>query len=357
MTKNSYARFEDVRAYQDKQTGDIHLTIKDDRLENGFKLTLNSGRKEELALRAILDAENKSTPMPESTVPRVASYEYHLPSLSAGPMEGEFAGYSYKTVSLSLRRMASGYHIPLGVTGEGRFDNLFWSLTSEPNMLIAANKKGGLTTFLRSIIRFVSERHTAFNYFIIDGGGKKIVEDPSKNFTSLEGAIQLLKGIVASSGYPGLFENPSGFYDVQDYIPPSRVLIMVNELEKLRPENPNSWREIILYEQLLEMVDMLERTTGRLGFHVIQSSEEFDADELTQKDFRHYSRRVILGSVPAKVSELVIKEGSDDGVRIPKIPGRGISCVVRYTREDMVVFQNGGYAKEFQAYQLSSAKA
>lgn len=355
MTKNSYARFEDVRAYQDKQTGDIHLTIKDSRLDNGFKLTLNSGRKEELALRAILDAEDKSTPLPAvSTLPAKASYEYHLPSLASGPMEGEFEGYSYKTVSSSLIKMASGNYIPLGITGEGRFDNFFWNLMSEPHMLVAANKKFGLTTFLRSIVYFVSERHEKFNYFIIDAGKKNVVSDPSKNFTTLEGAIKLLKGVIAASSYPGFFQDNSGLYNVEPGNFTTRTIIMINELEKLRPENPTSWREIILYEELLDMVKRLEWHGATIGMHLIQSSENFDTDELTQKDFKYYSRRVILGSVPARVSELVIKEGSDDGVRIPKIPGRGLTCAVRTSRDDVVVFYNNEYIKEFQAYQLNT---
>lgn len=351
MTKNSYARFEDVRAYQDKQTGDIHLTIKDDRLENGFKLTLNAGRKEEMALRAILDAEEKSSPLPAmSTLPTKASYEYHLPSLASGPMEGEFEGYSYKTVSLSLMKMASGHHIPLGITGEGRFDNFFWSLSAEPNMLVAANKKFGLTTFLRSIVQFLSERHDKFNYFIIDAGKKNIVSDPSKNFTTLEGSIKLLKGVIAASSYPGFFEDNSGLYDVESDNFTVRTFIMINELEKLRPENPTRWQEIILYEQLLDMVRRLEWHGSKIGVHLIQSSEDFDTDELTPKDFRNYPRRVILGSVPARVSELVIKQGSDDGVRIPKIPGRGITCTIHINRDESVVFGNNGAIKEIQAY-------
>lgn len=356
MTKNSYAQFNDARAYQDKNTGDIHLTIKDPRFKDGFKLTLNAGRKEELALREILDAENKSVPLPVSTVPQKALYDYHLPSLNSGPLEGEFEGYSYDTVSTSLRKMATGSYIPLGATGEGRFENFFWDFKAEQNMLIAANKKSGLTTFLRSMIRFIGERPEALDYFVIDGGNKNIVDADGKNFTTLEGALKLIKGLVAASCCPDYFTNSMGIYG-NEFNGPKSTILFINELEKLRPENPNSWSEIVMYEQLIDMVRSLEGSQGQLGINIVRSTENFGAENVAPKKYFYYKRRTILGPVPLSVSEAMIKEGNDSGVRIPKIPGRGITYLMHISREGFTNIANGGRPTEFQAYQMTTNKS
>lgn len=355
MTKNSYAQFTDVRAYPDKKTGDIHLTIKDPRLKDGFKLTLNSGRKEEMALREILEAENKLTPMPESSLPHRAFYDYHIPSLKSGPQEGEFEGYSYKEVSTALRQITDGSHIPLGATGSRRFDNAFWDVDANTHLLVGAGRKSGLVTFLRSVVNFTSTYSDQWQCFVIDGGNDKIHSDESKNFTDISKIIDALMDIYLLSD-PETRNEASGNLKFED----KQTIVIISNIDKLKPTNPNSWEEIIQYEKLLNLVRLMEGVpTKYRGTHVILASENFTTEDIESIRPSKYTRRMIIGKVPLEVSEFILGEGNDAGVRIPRIPGRAITvrCEIthqRYPDNGIIATAKDETQQEIQTFDLSA---
>lgn len=321
MTKNSYAQFNDVRAYHDDKTGDIHLTIKDSRFTDGFKLTLNAGRKEEMALRSILEAENKLTPLPESNLPERALYEYHMPSLNSAPQEGEFQGYSYKTVSDCLKRMLDGNHIPLGATGEGRFDNAFWNVALDQHMLVAGGKKSGLVAFLRSVVNFTSTHSDKWQSVVIDGGNNKISNDKNQNATTISEASKILSDLYSFI----TSEQREYVLPAERFNTDSRTVVIIHDIEKLRPVNPKTWDEIISYERLLTMIRKLEGLTSNNFVHMIFSSENFTTEAMADVRPYKYARRLVIGKVPVEVSEFILGKDNDAGVRIPRIPGRAIT--------------------------------
>lgn len=320
MTKNSYAQFNDVRAYHDDKTGDIHLTIKDSRFSDGFKLTLNSGRKEELALRSILEAENKLTPVPQSNLPERAIYEYHVPHLDSAPQEGEFQGYSYKSVSTCLKRLIDGNHIPLGVTGSGRFDNAFWNVSLDQHLLVAAGRKSGLVTFLRSVVNFTETYSDKWQSIVIDGSNSKINSDESKNITVISEAYKILTDLYAFMQYDPRERKTAK----TQFHPDKRTIVIINEIDKMKPVDPKSWDEVIKYERLLTKIRMVENLSASSAVHVIFSSENFTSETMEEIRQQRYARRLVIGKVPVAVSEFALGRGNDMGARIPRIPGRAI---------------------------------
>lgn len=351
MTKNSYAQFNDVRAYHDDKTGDIHLTIKDSRFSDGFKLTLNSGRKEEMSLRAILEAENKIQPLPESKLPERALYEYHIPNMDSAPQEGELQEYSYKAVSTSLKRFIDGNHIPLGVTGTGRFDNAFWDVTADQHLLVAAGRKTGLVTFLRSVVNFTDTHSDKWQSVIIDGGSNKIHSDKSKNITTILGAYDTLTELYRFM-QSDRRERKTAEGQFQ---PDRRTVVIINDIEKMKPVNPQSWDEVIRYERLLSKIRMVESLSASSAVHVIFSSENFTAETMEEIRQHKYARRLVIGKVPVAVSEFALGKGNDMGVRIPRIPGRAITIrhicmnyVDGYHNDPVVT----GSMKEIQTFDL-----
>lgn len=355
MTKNSYAQFTDVRAYPDKKTGDIHLTIKDPRLKDGFKLTLNSGRKEELSLRAILEAEDKMVPMPESNLPHRASYDYHIPNLKSAPQEGEFEGYSYKEVSTALKKITDGSHIPLGATSARRFDNVFWDVNVDTHLLVAAGRKSGLITFLRSIVNFTSTYSDQWQCFVIDGGNDKIHNDESQNFTEISKITDALMELYLLSD-PETQNEASGKLKFEN----KQTIVIISNIDRLKPTNPNSWEEIIQYEKLLNLVRLMENVpTKYRGTHVVLASENFTTDYIESIKPSKYTRRMVIGKVPLEVSEFALGEGNDAGVRIPRIPGRAITIrhqtvTQRYHADGDNTTAKDETQQEIQAFDLSN---
>lgn len=334
MTKNSYAQFNDVRAYHDKKTDDIHLTIKDPRFKDGFKLTLNAGRKEELALREILEAENKLTPLPVSPLPSHAFYDYHIPNLKSAPQDGEFEGYSYKEISTALKKITDNFHIPIGATGTRRFDNAFWDTDLSQNFLVAAGKKSGLVTFLRSIANYTETYSDKWQSFVIDGGNDKIHSDPKKNITDIEQAMEAVLDLYQLSD-PETAHYASNNLDFNKN---KRTIIIISNIDKLKPTNPNSWEEIIQYEGLLSRIRLLEGNSNRYAMNIIFASENFTNDEFENiKPFR-YGFRMVIGRVPLEVSKFVLGPNNDAGTKIPNIPGRAIT--IRHDTQKHLYNQN-----------------
>lgn len=321
MTKNSYAQFNDVRAYQDKKTGDIHLTIKDVRLQDGFKLTLNAGRKEELALRAILEAEDKSTPLPASLLPEHASYAYHIPSLKSAPQEGEFEGYSYKEVSTALKNITSGSNIPLGAKGMRRFDNAFWKVTQEKNMLVAGGKKSGLITFLRSIVEFTTVHSDKWKCTVIDSGKNKIHHDENQSIHDIDAALTALRELMDDAHSRSRQATGGAGHGYVD----KRTMVIIYNIGQLRPSNPNSWAEVLKYEELLQELSVVETAMNCLGIHVIQASDSLTSDDMEAVNPHRYAQRVLIGRTPLEISEFILGPNNDAGTRIPKMPGRALT--------------------------------
>lgn len=317
MTKNSYARFDDVRAYHDEKTGDIHLTIKDSRFKDGFKLTLNAGRKEEIALREILQAETPGTEIPAQVLPDKALYSYHVPDFHCKPDENEFASYGYTVVSNGLKMLNAGDLIPIGATGFGRFDTQFWSARHSNNLLLAGAKGSGKRTFLHNVIKFCNGSIDNWNITALDGSGYNRWEGmATASYSNLSSIVKALDELVSKHHYirdSTKDENGTIHYS-------ERSLLVIDSLYRLCPKNPNSWAEVIQYENIKARINQLLDMQGETGLTVINSLDNPMEEGVTLNDTKRYSTRVVLGRVSSDLSKLILK--SDIASKPNKIQGR-----------------------------------
>lgn len=166
MPKN-YAAFQDVRVFANNTTGKLELTIKDPRLPDGFKLTLNSGRKEELALRKILE-EDLDSAIARSTEDLLPVY-LEFPDNVVYSDKANLMGYSQLMQPQLDAAFARSEFIPMGIGNSDRGEHMVvWDVNKHPNLLIEGYTGSGKTVLVNTIIQHALLHPNVWEVYSID---------------------------------------------------------------------------------------------------------------------------------------------------------------------------------------------
>lgn len=163
----NYVSFNDVRVTNNKRTGKIELTIKDSRFPDGFKLTLNSGRKEELALRKILN-DQLNLPRPkEAMLPVYIMLPYQRDYNDSEPVD--FSTYRLLTTQEALESLKDPERIPLGIGNDENSEHIvYWDVKDDGNLLTEGRVGSGKTTLMNTITDYILRYPDIWDCYVID---------------------------------------------------------------------------------------------------------------------------------------------------------------------------------------------